>query len=400
MKSKDVIKQELRENLGAAMKSEDQDKLIDAFTQFAMTIQQDMMEDVKAYKETGDQAILARRGIRQLTQQEKSFYTALAKAAATGDPKMAFTGIDSTTLPVTVIDTVLSDIGTEFPLLDAINMQNVSAQTKMIVNKKGVQLAVWGALNTAITEELGGAIGTINVALTKLTAFIPIDRDMIDVGPEWMDAYARAILAEALGLGLCQGVVAGTGKDQPIGMMKDLDGAVVDGVYPDKAAAAITDLSPTTVGAIAATLAQGPNGRMRAVPNILMVVNPVDYFNKVMPATTYLTPQGTYVNNVLPYPCTIVQDINVTSGKAIFGLGKRYALGVGKGGTKGAVETSDEFQFLDDKRVYKVKAYGDGQPLDNNAFVVKDISGLLPMKAQVIVANTTTAPVNTKEVTA
>lgn len=400
MKSKDVIKQELHDKLSAAMKSEDQEQLTEAFCQFAMNIQQDMMDDIKAYRDTGDQAILARRGVRQLTQQEKEFYTALAKAATLDDPKMAFTGIDSTTLPVTVIDTVLSDIGTEFPLLDAISLQNVSAQTKMIVNKQGIQLAVWGALNTAITEELSGAIGTINVALTKLTAFIPIDRDMIDVGPEWMDAYARAILAEALGLGLCQGAVAGTGKDQPIGMLKDLGGAVVDGVYPDKTADAITDLSPTTVGAIAATLAQGPNGRMRKVPNILVVVNPVDYFNKVMPATTYLTPQGTYVNNVLPYPCTIVQDINVPSDKAIFGIGKRYALGVGKGGAKGAVETSDEFQFLDDKRVYKIKAYGDGQPLDNNAFVVKDISGLLPMKAQVIVANTTTAPVNTKEVTA
>ena len=183
-----------------------------------MNIQQDVLEDIRAYRDTGDQAILARRGVRQLTQQEKTFYTALCKAAASDDPKMAFTGIDSTTLPVTVIDTVLSDIGTEFPLLDAISLQNVSAQTKMIVNKQGIQLAVWGALTTAITEELSGAIGTVNVALTKLTAFIPIDRDMIDVGPEWMDAYARAILAEALGLGLCQGAVAGTGKDQPVGM--------------------------------------------------------------------------------------------------------------------------------------------------------------------------------------
>lgn len=400
MKSKDVIKQELRERLSAAMKSEDQEKLTEAFVELAMSIQQDVLTDMKAFQQTGDETVLARRGVRQLTQKEKSFYTALAKAATLSDPKMAFTGLDSTTMPTTIIDTVIEDIGTEFPLLEAITLQNVSAQTKMIVNKQGVQLAVWGALNTTITDQLAGAIGTINISMTKLTAFIPIDRDMIDVGPEWMDAYARAILAEALGLGLCQGAVAGTGKDQPIGMLKDLNGAVTNGVYPDKTAAAITDLSPTTVGAIAATLAQGPNGRMRKVPNILVVVNPVDYFNKVMPATTYLTPQGTYVNNVLPYPCTIVQDVNVPSNKIIFGIGKRYALGVGKGGTNGAVETSDEFQFLDDKRVYKVKAYGDGQPLDNNAFVVKDITGLQPMKQQVIVANTTANPVNTKAVTA
>jgi HK97 family phage major capsid protein len=399
MKSKDVIKQELNEKFGKAMQSKDPEALTEAFAEFAVSMQQDILADYKAFQQTQDSAILAKRGIRQLTQQESNFYTAMAKAAASNDPKMAFTGIDNTTLPMSVLDAVISDIGTEFPLLDAINFQNVSALTKMIVNKQGIQMAVWGPLNSKITEELAGAIGTINVGLTKLTAFIPVDRDMIDAGPEWMDAYARAILAEALGLGLCQGAVAGTGNNQPIGMLKDLSAAVTNGVYSDKAAITITDLSPTTIGGIAATLAKGPNNRMRKVPNILIVVNPVDYFNKLMPATTYLTPQGTYVNNVLPYPCTIIQDINVPSGKAIFGLAERYFLGVGKGGKSGTVETSDEFEFLDDKRVYKVKAYGDGQPLDNNAFVIADISGLKPLTAQVIITNPTTNPVNTKATT-
>ena len=398
MKSKDVIKQELREKFSAALTGENPDQITDALTEFAVALQQDVLNDYKAYQQTQDATILARRGVRQLTQKERDFYTALAKAATMSDPKMAFTGLDSTTLPMTILDAVIADIGSEFPLLAEINFQNVSALTKMVVNKQGIQLAVWGPLNSKITDELSGAISTINVALKKLTAFIALDRDMIDAGPEWMDAYARAVLTEALGLGWCQGVVAGTGNDQPIGMLKNLDGAVTNGVYPDKTPITITDLSPTTVGGIAATLAQGPNSRMRKVPNILIVVNPVDYFNKLMPATTYMTPQGTYVNNVLPYPCTIVQDINVPSGKAIFGIASRYFLGVGKGGSGGTVETSDEFEFLDDKRVYKVKAYGEGQPLDNNAFVVADISGLTPLKQQVLVVNPTTNPVNTKAV--
>lgn len=398
MKSKDLIKQELHEKLGAAMKSDDPEQLTEAFADFAAGVQADVLADFKAYQQNGDQAILAKRGVRQLTQQEKEFFTALAKAAKMDDPKMAFTGIDSTTLPMTVVDTVLADIQTAFPILGAINFQNVTGVTKMIVNKQGKQLAVWGALTTAITDELSGSIGTINVLLNKLTAFMPISRDWVDVGPEWVDAYVRAVLAEALGYGLAQGIVAGTGKDQPIGMMKDLDGAVTNGVYPDKTAITITDLSPTTVGSIASTLAQGPNNRLRAVPNILVVVNPVDYFTKVMPATTYLTPQGTYVKDVLPYPATIVQDVSVPTGKAIFGLASRYFMGVGKYGASGAMESSDEFQFLDDNRVYKIKMYGDGQPLDNNAFVVADISGLTPMKQQVLVVNPTTNPVNTKAV--
>ena len=34
--------------------------------------------------------------------------------------------------------------------------------------------------------------------------------------------------------------------------------------------------------------------------------------------------------------------------------------------------------FLEDERVYLVKLYGYGMPLDNTAFVYADISGLVP----------------------
>lgn len=400
MKSKDVIKQELHERFSAALSGENPEQITEALTQFAVDLQQNVMDDFETYQQTQDSSILAARGIRQLTAEERKYYTGWMSALKENynNPKMAFTGLNNTTLPETVIDQVLSDIGTTFPLLAAINFQNTSAITKMIVNKQGMQLATWGALNTAIATELSGAIGTISIDLNKLTAFMAVSRDMLDVGPEWMDSYVRAVLTEALGYGLSQGIVAGTGKDQPIGMMKDLDGSVTNGVYPDKSAVKITDLSVNTIGSIAATLAQGPNGRKRPVPSILIVVNPVDYFEKILPATTYLTTVGTYVNNVLPYPSNIVQDINVPSGKAIFGLANKYFMGVGKGGSGGQLEYSDEFQFLDDNRVYKIKIYGNGMPLDNNAFVVADISGLEPMKQQVIVANTDANPVKTKSV--
>lgn len=35
---------------------------------------------------------------------------------------------------------------------------------------------------------------------------------MMDAGPQWIDAYVRAVLAEALGAGLCKAIIAGTGK--------------------------------------------------------------------------------------------------------------------------------------------------------------------------------------------
>ena len=43
-------------------------------------------------------------------------------------------------------------------------------------------------------------------------SFMVISKDMMDAGPQWIDAYVRAVLAEALGAGLCKAIIAGTGK--------------------------------------------------------------------------------------------------------------------------------------------------------------------------------------------
>ena len=74
-------------------------------------------------------------------------------------------------------------------------------------------------------------------------------------------------------------------------------------------------------------------------------------------------------------PCTIIQSCAVPDDRAIFGLGKRYFMGLGmaKGGK---LEFDDSFKFLDDARTYKIKTYGNGKPLDSNAFRYLDISKL------------------------
>lgn len=52
-------------------------------------------------------------------------------------------------------------------------------------------------------------------------------------------------------------------------------------------------------------------------------------------------------------------------------------MGIGTG-KSGKLEYSDDYRFLEDERVYLVKLYGHGEPLDNNAFLLCDISGLEP----------------------
>ncbi|MEG1427445.1 MAG: phage major capsid protein, partial [Oscillospiraceae bacterium] len=350
-------------------------------------IRDDVLADFNAYQRTQDKSILTARGVRQLTEAEEKFYKAMITAAETGDIKQAFEGLPNA-YPESVMDSVLSDIQSTYPLLGAISMQNTSTMTKMIVNKKGVQLAVWGALNSAITKELEGAIGVIELGTNKLSAYMPVAKDMLAVGPLWVDAYVRAVLVEAAAAGLSKAVVMGTGKDEPIGMLKSVadNVTITGGVYPDKTPMVITDLSPLTFGKIATKIAQGPNARKRAVPELLCVVNPVDYFEKIFPATTFLTPAGTYVHNVLPYPTKIIQDENVPDGKMIVGLASRYFMGIGVGGSGGKIEFSDEFRFLEDQRVYLTKLYGNGRALDDNAFILCDITAIKPHNLEVTVA--------------
>ena len=105
-----------------------------------------------------------------------------------------------------------------------------------------------------------------------------------------------------------------------------------------------------------------------------------------------MSPAGTYVNNILPYPTTIIQSVRVPKDKAILGLGKKYFMGIGTA-KSGKIEYSDQYHFLEDERVYLTKLYGHGEPVDNNAFLVLDISKLKPavLKVEVQTAGEATA---------
>ncbi|NHL29882.1 phage major capsid protein, partial [Clostridium botulinum] len=326
MLSKDVLRQQLTEKFGAAMQSENQEDMINAFVEFATGVQQEVLDDFKVYQETQDKEILQKRGIHQLTQKETKFYQGWIDAAKSSNPRQAITNLDIA-LPETVIDNVMVDMRAAHPLLEMIDFQNMTALTKMLMNKKGIQLAKWGAINSAITTELEGAIGKLDLSLNKLTAFMPVAKDMLLVGPQWVDAYVRAVLSEAVAYGLEEGIINGTGKEMPIGMNRDIhEGVSVSSStgYPKKTSVAIKDLSPKTFGTLLATLAKDPvdEKKARTISDLVLIVNPFDYYKKVMPATTIQLQDGTYKNNVLPYPTTIVQSTQVAEGEAILGLAK------------------------------------------------------------------------------
>jgi hypothetical protein len=337
-----------------------------------------VMAEANGMVEATDRNVLAARGVRQLTAEETKFYENFI-ASARQDAQTVITNITSA-LPQTVIDSVMDDMRAAYPLLNLIDFTNTGAAIRWVLNAQGAQAAAWGELNEKITKDLAGAIQIVDMTQRKLTAFMFATQDMLALGPQWVDRYVRAILADALAAGLEVGMVDGNGVKCPIGMTRAFTGVYDQTTcYARKSATTVATLDPTTYGALLSTLAtDGNTGKQRAVSRVLLIVNPVDYFTKVMPATTLLTPNGQYVGNVLPFPTYIVQSVGVPSGHAVMGIAKKYFMGVGTG-KGGKLEHSDEYKFLEDLRTYKIRFYGMGRPYDINAFQYLDISNLTPI---------------------
>lgn len=366
MKNLDKNKQtELRSQITAALKDDNEEGVVEALVRMAEGIQNDLIKEARSMvsEEMNDRAILERRGASQLTSEERNYYSKVIE-------KRGFTDLD-VTLPKTVFDRVFEYLEQNHALLNKINFQNTTAVTEWIIRKTDCEAAWWGKLTDTIKKELEHGFDKTSTGMYKLSAYMPVAKAMLDLGPEWLDRYVRAVLSEAISLALELAIVAGTGKDQPIGMIKNLKGAVVDSVYPDKTAEVLPNLSPLTLGD--KVMAPLTKDGQRAVPNVLIVVNPLDYWSKIFPATTFLTSGGTYIHGVLPIPGDIVQSVAVPKGKLIAGVATDYFMGIG---STGKIEFSDEYRFLEDERVYITKQYANGMPKDNDSFLVFDINNL------------------------
>lgn len=383
MQNNDIrSREELRTLIQKAVRDNDAEAFQTAFDEMlqrvGLDVQQEYENRMNDLQQELDSRILAARGVRQLTSEERSYYQKLGEAMKAADPRQAVTGMDAV-LPKTVIDSVFDDLRTNHPLLSRINFMATGGAVEIIVNTNGYEEAAWGDLCDDIVKELTSGFKKINTGLYKLSAFMPVCKAMLDLGPEWLDNYVRQVLFEAFANGMEAGIVTGDGNKKPIGMDRQVgDNVTVTGnAYPKKAAVKVSDLTPATVGNLISIMAADPNGKTRRVQGVILLVNPQDYYQKVMPATTVQAPDGTYRNDVLPYPMDVIQSVSLPRGEAIIGIASQYLAMAGTS-PNGKIEYSDHYHFLEDERVYLVKGYANGMPKDNNAFLRLDISGLQP----------------------
>lgn len=384
MINKDMInknKMEIFEKMSKAAAENNKEEFLAGYKELSDLIQESVLEtareEIKAIQEDADRNVLAARGVRQLTSEETKYYEKVIEALRSGDPKQAIANLDIA-MPETIINSVFEELRTDHPLLSKIDFTPTTGLTRMLISDDLSESAQWGKLCDDIIKELSSGLKEVNMELLKLSAFIFVCKPMLDLGPKWLDRYVRQMLYEALANGLEKGIVAGSGKDEPIGMTKQVgeDVVVSGGVYPDKVAIKITSFDVQQIGNLAAQLAVNASGKPREIKNLILLVNPIDYYGKVLPATRMLRPDGAYVD-VFPVPCDIMQSIAVPQGKAVFGISNKYYMGIGTS-KEGEIDYSDHYRFLEDDRTYLVKLYGNGFPRDNNAFLLLDISEVQP----------------------
>lgn len=335
--------------------------------------------DFEEYKATQDEQVLSSRGYRQLTKDEKAFYNAIVKSAKSADPKQVLLDeIPDGRFPSTIVDDVYREIRSEHPLLDKINFRFVGFITKWFLTDSTTNKAVWGEITDEIKSEIKAGLKEIDVTQNKLSACIFIPKGLVDMKLTFLDAYTREILTETIQMGLEEGAVSGNGIRQPIGMTRQISATTkrddVNG-YPEKETIKVKSFAPKEYGKLLAGLAKTEKGKSRKFDEVLLVCNMSDYLSKIMPATTTQQSDGTYRNNIFPFPTDVTISEAIPEGKAVIGLAKEYNLLLG-GSKEGTFAYDDSYKFLEDMRTYMMKLYAAGRAYDDTCFILIDISEL------------------------
>lgn len=314
-----------------------------------------------------DNNVLQSRGQNVLTSEERKFFNKVIEEGG-------FT--DEDILPKTTQERVFEDIEHDHPLLQEIGIQNLGAVTEFIFSDpEGA--AVWGPLFDEIKGQLNASFRKESISQLKLTAFVPISKDMLQLGPNWVERYVRTIIAEAMKTGLERGYVAGNGKDQPIGLLYNV---TENGGVEEKESEDTLTFKPgrTTVQELKGVVKKlarklDKDGNVKDRPRqvagrIVMVTNPFDTFD-IRANATIQNANGAYVTN-LPFNPTMTESVFVPQGKVLFFVRGEYIAAIGG---QMDVKRYKETLALEDADVFIAKQYATGRPIDNNAAVVYDL---------------------------
>lgn len=312
-----------------------------------------------------DRSILQQRGQNVLTSEETKFFNAVVTSGGFDDDSI---------LPVTTQERVFEDLVQAHPLLDALGLQDLGAVTRYIYADPTKAYA-WGPLFGPIAGQVSAAFSEETISQLKLTAFAVIPNDMLELGPVWVERYVRELLIESYSTGLEFGFVNGSGVNQPIGLLKDVNAGT--GAVTDKVSSGTLTFAPSQYGEVVSgelynvvsALSTNADGETRKVAGkVVMVVNPIDAIG-VQARNTIQTANGQWVT-ALPFNVQVVESEQVPTGKAIFFVKGEY-IAIIAGGYK--LKKFDQTLAIEDATLYTIKQFANGKPKDNKAALVYDL---------------------------
>lgn len=380
-------KNEIQEITSKIFKSKDKNEVMEGFNDFFNYVRDEVRQDMEIQLQEKKTA----SKVKNLSSETREYYQSVADILKA---KQSLTPTN-VVMPETEVDRFMDNMTTESSLVSLVNLQGTNYLTKYVTNAKGVQKGTWGEVTGEIVTELLGSFKVIDITQNKLSCFGKISMDMIDLGPTYLANHMMNTLTEGVMVSLEEAIVNGDGNDKPIGLTRNLNGQVVDGVYPLKTKIKVTDFTPKNYGSLVNQISYDENGRAKKFDRVQLLVNRNTYLTKVLPVTTILDPLSEigYKINVFPYPTDVLIVEGLQDDEAVLCILSEYLLCAGK---QPEILYSDEYKFLEDERVYKCRAFFDGRPHDNNTSIFLDLSELDEFVPRVQVKGT----VSTKEVTA
>ena len=318
-------------------------------------------------------------GLRSLTEKEKQWIDRAIKQ----EDKTSLTGDEIDYLPETTVDYIFEDLKVSHPLFNYISWAPAGVQKWFLSERSGK--ATWGKLTRTIVDQIEAGIEDLPLDVNSLTAFMFVPKAILTLGYKWIDKFVRTVILEVNEEGIETGIIAGTGKESPIGLLKDLEGSVQGGVYPDKTPVEITDLGPDSFGE--KVLPKLNRNGKRNVSKIIIIANQKELDTTIFKATHVLGFNG-YMPADNYKDFEYVPSPDVPDKRAIAYIPNKYVAGVSRMG----IDYSDHYKFLEQLRTYTVVTYGNGRLISNDDAVVLDISKLEALKPVVKTETTAVTP--------
>lgn len=343
-----------------------------ALEAYVTAIAEDAGKQVRAeydeLKNVTDNRVLEARGITTLTAEETKFYN---EAVKTG-------GFDSEVVwPETILERVFENLQKDHPILSIVNFTPTVGRVK-VIRARRTGVAVFGPLHKDLEGQLDSKFGASEFVQLALTAFFLVSNDTLDLGPRWIDRFINLSLTEAVRDIWAEKIIAGTGNNEPIGLLKDLDGAVTLGVYKDKATAGTLtfgkDKIVTEVADVMKKLSKftykvdktdkGEVKYRSVAGKVFLIVNPVNYWD-IVSRITFANLNNIY-GSAMPFidVKNIIESVDVPENKLIAFVEGEYDATQSRAEK---VSVYKETFAMKRATLYAVDMLGNGYPTNNEA---------------------------------